>query len=384
MPPSPLLLWITACQPPTGNADPTLGETVAVVPGPGLPAEVTPQDANNNLDIAWFDHRLFLAFRTAPSHFASADTVMVVMSSEDQQTWTLEAQISLDTDLREPRFLELDGQLILYFAVLGDDAFDFEPQGARRITRRALGDWSAPEEVFYPGFIPWRTHVIDGVATVLGYTGGENIYDAGAEPVTVYWLKTEDGSTFEPYLPDQPVVLMGGGSETDLAFTPEGALIAVSRNEAGDETGFGSKICRAEPGALGDWRCVADPKKYDSPLVFEHGGQIWLVGRRNLTETGAYDLGLTGDLATQSAAYALDYWQQPKRCSLWRIDEHTLAVDLVLDLPSAGDTCFASIWHTSPWTSEIYNYSSPVDQPDLSWLEGQTGETLIYRTELRW
>lgn len=375
--PVPLLLLACVDTSKT-TVSPALGDTVAVVPSGGLPAELAPQEANNNLDVAWFEGRVYLAFRTAPSHFASDETVLYVVSSADQATWDFEAAFSLGTDLREPRFLALDGRLLLYFAVLGDDPLDFEPQGSLGVEHLGPGDWSEPREVFEPGFIPWRARVFDGTPYIIGYTGGENIYDADAEPVQIWWLTTEDGWTWTAAVPDQPVVLTGGGSETDFTFLDDGTLVAVVRNEAGDETGFGSKVCRAEAGDLGTWSCAADPRKYDSPLVFRQAGAVWLVARRNVTESGAFDLGYEDlSLEQRSAAYALDYWQQPKRCALWRVDPDALSVSWVLDLPSRGDTCFPSVLQTSPWTATIYNYSSPIDGPDLSWIEGQTGETLI-------
>ncbi|NCG18971.1 MAG: hypothetical protein GWP91_08165, partial [Rhodobacterales bacterium] len=73
------LLILAACGPQesadTGPdpAPPLVPELLGarqVVPGVGLSAEVVPQPANNNLDIAWHNDRLFLAFRTAPTHFA--------------------------------------------------------------------------------------------------------------------------------------------------------------------------------------------------------------------------------------------------------------------------------------------------------------------------
>lgn len=379
------LLLLAGCA-PAGElgADPILGETVAVVPGASLPAEVIDQDSNNNLDIAWFDDRLFLAFRTAPNHFASADTVLYVLSTTDQVNWTYETSFAMDTDLREPRFLAWDGRLFLYFAVLGDDPLDFTPQGALGVERLGEGDWTEPVDVFEPGFIGWRARAIDGVPYVIGYTGGEGIYDAATNPLHVYWLTSTDGWTWTGVDPDQPVVLTGGVSETDWVFQDDGSVVAVGRNEAGDEDGFGSKICRASADALADWTCNTDTRKYDSPLMFRHGEDIWLVARRNVTETGDYDLGYDGTPGEQSAAYALDYWQQPKRCAMWRVDPDALTVSWVLDLPSRGDTCFASALQVSPWETEIYNYSSPVDGPDLSWLEGQLGQTLIYRTEVGW
>ena len=380
-----LLLWIACAAPPTQAPPPTLGPTVQLVPGDGLPPEVSPQDANNNLDVAWFQGRVYLAFRTAPSHVASAETVLYVVSSAAQQTWDYEASVAVQTDLREPRFLAWDHKLFLYMAVLGDSPTDFEPQGSLVTVTEGGGVWTEPVDVFEPGFIAWRARVLDGVPYVIGYTGGENLYEADAEPVRVSWLTTQDGLQWEGVIPDQPVVLEGGGSETDFTFLDDGALVAVVRNEAGDETGYGSKICRAEAEDLGTWTCAADPKKYDSPLVFRRGEQVWLVARRNVTETGNYDLGYTDlDMEQQSAAYALDYWQQPKRCSLWRVDPDALRVEHALDLPSRGDTCFPSILDLGPRLSVIYNYSSPLDGPDLSWIDGQTGTTGIYATSGIW
>ena len=71
-----------------------------IVPSDGLPPEVEPMDANNNLDIAWHEGRLFLAFRTAPDHFASSDPRLYVVSTSDEQTWRYEGLFDLDTDGR--------------------------------------------------------------------------------------------------------------------------------------------------------------------------------------------------------------------------------------------------------------------------------------------
>lgn len=262
-----------------------------VVPDPDLPGEVAPQPANNNLDVERFDGRLFLAWRTAPTHFASADTVMYVVSSGDGgATWAFEASVALGTDVREPNFVVTGDTLHLLFAVLGDNPLDFAPQGARRITRRGPGDWTAPVETLPPSFIPWRVKEIDGRVNLLGYTGGENVYEPDGEPISVHWLVTDDAITWEPALPSGAVVHEGGASETDLVILDDGSLVAVMRNEAGDADGFGSKICRAPADDLADWTCASDPRKYDSPLLFVEGGAVWLVARRNLTDTGLYDL----------------------------------------------------------------------------------------------
>ncbi len=383
-----MLLLALACT-PDGSTDtaqhtPTLTDLRQVVPGDGLPSEITPQDSNNNLDIVRHDGRLWLAFRTAPSHFASSETELFVVSTEDEETWRYEGRFAMDTDLREPRFLSHDGDLFLYFAILGDNPLAFEP-GSSRVTRYlSTGEWTEPETWFdEEGFIPWRVRQWNGRPTMIGYTGGENIYENDGEGVKVYWLQSDDGLTWEALVPGQPVVTEGGSSETDWASLSDGTVIAVQRNEAGDEMGWGSRICRAEANALGDWTCTADPRKYDSPLVFAHEDHIYLIGRRNVTETGAYDLGMDDlSAASQTLMYQADYWQHPKRCSLWEVDPEALVVEFLMDLPSRGDTCFPSAIDQGDGSFLVYNYTSPLDGEDVSWLEGQQGQTIIYRAML--
>jgi len=340
---------------------------------------VTPQVSNNNLDIAWYDGRIFLAFRTAPTHFASSETVMYVVSTTDEVNWRYEGTFAQDTDLREPRFAAIGDSLVLYFAILGDNAIAFEPQGTVHYRYESPGVWGP--EVVWPDatFIPWRIKDIDGTLYLIGYTGGTGIYEPDSPPLEISLLKSSDGETWEPVVPDLPVVQVGGGSETDFVFLDSGDLVAVSRNEKGDAFGFGSKICRAPASDLASWSCIADPKKYDSPLLFRDGQDIWLVGRRNVTEDGHYDLGKTElTPSEQFFDYQLNYWSTPKRCALWRVDPDTLTVTWELDLPSRGDTCFASVLDTDDGLL-LYNYSSDPEGPDLSWLEGQTRPTFIHR-----
>lgn len=361
---------------------PILSDYAPVVPSPGLPMDVEVQNANNNLDVVRHDGRVFLAFRTAPYHFADAGTELIVVSSEDQRQWRFEGRFTRGKDLREMRLLSFEGRLLMYFAVLGTNPIDFEPEGMMVTEYMGPGTWTEPEWFYGEGFIPWRVRAIDGVPYMTAYVGGENIYDIDGDPLEVHWLTSEDGLSWGPVLPQQPVVLEGGSSETDFVLMDDGAVVAVSRNEAGDELGWGSKVCRAEADALGDWECVGDPRKYDSPLLFRHGDGVWLIGRRNVSETGHYDLGEGETPAQRTSRNLLNYSNRPKRCSLWRVDPEALTVSFVLDLPSKGDTCFASVVPEGDNAYTVYNYTSPLDGRDVPWLVGQSGHTLIYRVRL--
>ena len=362
---------------------PALGASVFVVPSDGLPAELFINQANNNLDVERHEDRVFLAFRTAPNHFASDQAMIHVVNSDDQETWDYEATFAPGTDVREPRLLSFDGGLFLYFAVLGDNPLNFEPGEMRVSEYVGPGQWTDPEPDYVEGFIPWRTKVVDGTAMMIGYVGGDSIYSLNPDPIQVHWVRTADGRNWEPVVPGQPVVLVSGGSETDIVILDDGSLVAVSRNELGDESGYGMKICRAGAETLGAWECVTDPKKYDSPLLFERDGEVYLIGRRNLSGSGNYDL-MQDQLAPlfQRLVNELVYWLFPKRCSLWEVDPETLTVDYVLDLPSKGDTCFPGLIDDGDDGYWIYNYTSPLEGDDVAWLDGQLGPTYILRTEL--
>lgn len=365
-----------------------VGETVQIVPT-AMPAGLTVNEANNNLHVAEHDGRLWLAFRSADSHFAGPEVVLHVVSTADELTWQHEGTIALGTDLREPHLVSWDGVLRLYFAVLGDDPLDFEPQGMRVSTFHRTGEWSEPLDVFlaeFPegDFLSWRIRELGGVLYATGYTGGGNIYDLGGDPLKVHWLKSEDGVSWGPAAGDDTVVQTGGGSETDFAFLDDGSLVAVTRNEAGDETGFGSNLCTAPADSLGRWTCVNDPRKFDSPLVFREGGHTWLVARRNLTDDGHYDLDMEDlELGEQALRYQADYWQRGKRCAIWQVHTDPPQVVWHADLPSNGDTCFPSR-STFGGRDGVYNYSNDPDTWDLPWLEGQHEPTGIYRSELSW
>jgi hypothetical protein len=370
---------VPAPEEPFTDRLPALSEPDFVVPGDGLP--VVPQRANNNLAVVDHDGRTYLAWRTGPNHFASAAVQMHVISSADGEAWDHEVTFDLDTDLREPQLVSWNGTLRMFFAVLGTSSLDFEPQGMKTSVKNADGSWSEPEDIFETDFIPWRIKPLDGRLYMIGYTGGANIYDDNGEPISIHWLTSDDTLRWEPVVPGHEVVLEGGGSETDFVFLDDGSLLAVVRNEAGDETGFGSKICTAPADDLGTWTCAHDPRKYDSPLLFREGPDVWLVGRRTLGNDGLYDLGGGGTLSERYYRYQIDYWDDRKRCSLWHVDPDARAVDFGLDLPSRGDTCFPDRLELGPGVHRIWNYTSPLDT-DPSWVEGQGRDTLIYRIDL--
>jgi hypothetical protein len=360
-------------------------ESRRIVPGEGLPAQLSPGASNNNLDaVRHTDGFVYLAFRSAPHHFASPDTRIHVIRSRDERTWEHEASFSLDRDLREPRLLSLGERLLLYVSRLGRDPLAFEPQGLACSERALAGGWSELEPVGPPRIMGWRLRKLGGVPVFLVYSGGESIYRLGRPALRVELWKSQDGRAWEPFDPKRPAVYEGGGSEADCVLGDDGTLYGVIRNEAGDATGWGSKVCRAEAADLARWECGSDRRKFDSPFMFWHGGEAWLVARRNLNGNGDYDLGRGFGRLSRTVWNQVNYSLTRKRTALWRYVRGEDRFAFVMDLPSRGDCCFPAVLEgRAPGEVVVYDYSCALEGPDLPWLRGQRGRTQIYRHLLR-
>jgi hypothetical protein len=351
---------------PTVDWTPTVSEPEFVIPG-DLPVET--QASNNNVALALVAGRTFLAWRTAPTHFAGPDTEMHVISSETGTApWTWEATFSLGTDVREPAFLLVDGVLSLSFFEAGDDPFAFEPKATWRAERCTAGDWSLAR-TSEGEKVPWDVKIRDGIPLRTAYSGDHY----GDGDLDLHLETTADGGvTWTPFGTDP--VSSGGDSEAAIEIAEDGTLWAVTRNEDGDSTGQGSKICVAPAEDWSAWTCSdpSDPERYDSPELIRHGDDLYLLARRDVGGPFGEDDGL------------IEYSGRPKRSALYWIDREKRAVEWIQDIPGVGDTAFVSAWRTGAHSWRFANYTSPLDDPDISWLQAQTGErgTQIYLADL--
>jgi len=358
-----------------------VSDPLPIVPSPGLPRELELQRSNNNLSIALHQGRMFLAFRSAPIHFASPNARIVVLSSPDLgASWTLEKVFATGQDLREPFLLEVAGQLRLSFAELDGRFYVFEPRALWRSTRCGPACWSTPEKWGGPEEIAWDFKVRGGRAWMTSYR--HKRYEAAARPVTIHFQTSTDGLDWSEV--GSGPVYRGGASETSFEFDQGGRLWAITRNEDGDETGFGSHVASAEPSSLGEWSFPArsDSAKFDSPRMFRHGRDIYLVARRHIgpafgTRFPSYSGG------TRKVLEWVSYSLQPKRTALYRLDPVARRFEAVLDLPSAGDTAFPSIVRLSAHEFVVANYSSAFRHRNRSWFWGQLNGTGIYFVRLR-
>jgi hypothetical protein len=354
--------------PGASTATPAVGEPTFLIPSEGLPVET--QASNNNVALTRASGRWFVAWRTAPTHFASAQSAMHVMSSADEGvTWDLEATFALGTDVREPAFLLEDGVLSLSFFEAGTNPFAFEPIAVWRAQRCDVGDWSAAS-ISEGEKVPWDIKRRGGRWLRTAYSGDH--YGDGS--LSLHFETTDDaGVTWTPL--GQDPVSTGGDSEAAFEIAADGTLWAVTRNEDGDATGQGSKLCSAPASDWSDWTCssVSDPERYDSPELIRHGETLYLLARRDVGGPFGADEGL------------VPYSLRPKRSALYRIDTQARAVVWLQDLPGVGDTAFASAIRTGPDSFRFANYTSPLELPDVSWLEAQSSPrgTQIYWADLR-
>jgi hypothetical protein len=373
--------WFPAPKSEPGRHNVAVVSTRQIIPGDGLPTAAVVMKSNNNLATIRHDGRIWLAWRTATTHFPSPDATMQVMSSEDERTWRMETSVTMGTDLREPQFLSLHGELFLYMTVLGDSAWSFSPKDVVALQRKPDGSWTVPAAIGLPRHVMWRIQTIAGRAYMTAYDKGESLYAlTGGPSLEVKLLTTDDGWFWRSADPAHATIHAGGGSETDFAIGNEGHLFGIMRNEFGEAGRYGSLICTAHSSAIAEWRCLADKKKYDSPRVFAYDGEVYMVARRNITKSGDFER----DVLFKGIRNQLSYISQGKRCSLWRFADDGTRIAFMLDLPSKGDTCFASIIPGEvPGEFIVYDYSSPLEGPDQAWSVGQRNPSVILRHVLQ-
>ena len=129
-------------------------------------------------------------------------------------------------------------------------------------------------------------------------------------------------------------------------------------------------------------------------IIVIHGGRGWFDplsdAKGDVFTLAGYLAGIAFPVAVEAVRGLVGYhpatpsWNRPKRTTLYRLDTEKRDLIPVLDFPSAGDTAFPGIVRTGAHTLLIANYTSPLDDLDLSWVNGQTSPkgTQIYLTTL--
>lgn len=359
----------------TAAAKVTLRNLRDLAPAPGLPPGLPLQRANNNVDIACHAGRWFLAFRTAPTHFASPDTRLIIVSSTDREKWEYESVIQMNSDAREPRLLVFKDKLFFYFFQAGRHPLRFEPQKTYAMERRGKADWTPPRPIYQPGYVAWRVKARGDLAYMSVYFG-KGLYDTGGKRGEVRLLTSTDGYDWRP-ISDAPQLDDAGAEEPEFEFDEDGNLVVLIRRE---QEG-GSYLCTARNDDLAHWKKSPSVFKYDSALMFQHDGALYVLARRNVAGASDREAGwLPGPFrrAWNLARYSLTR----KRTALYRVDLDAMCLHPLFDLPGKGDTAFPAMAKMNEGLYYVVNYTNALDGPDWPWIFGQLRPTRLYGCEL--
>lgn len=351
-----------------------------VVPSDGLPNDININNSNNNVSITSFENKIYMAFRTGPTHFASKKTSVYIISSTNGKAWTQELYLNFERDVREPYLIHINNKLHFYFFTAGTTINTFQPERVHHYEKVAGSDtWEEKDRVLLEGEVHWSMKKRNNTIYLSSYYGSHYQLNGEAK-VSLFFRETKDGSHFYP-IADSAMVYMGGVSECAFEFDYDGNLWAVSRLEDGDQTGFGSHVIYADSTAIRNWIFppIANKEIYMSPKMFNHNNNLYLIARRQRGKRAFGNANKKKSLVRQRLQNWLGYSFSSKTTALYRINKESKTIERVADLPGNGDTAFPSILRLSEHKYLVANYSSPLHKKrDRSWLSGQLGKTGIY------
>ena len=341
-----------------------------VVPSEGIPKDVNLRKANNNLDIITYVDKYYLAFRTAPSHFASKKTRIYVLSSNDLNNWELEKEIHLKNDLREPRFIVYNNTLFFYYFEGGRKPWRFEPKHLYMSSKDLDGKWTKDNKTKLDGYIPWRLREHNGLIYMSAYYG-KNAYNK--DSVDLRLFISNNGIDFDPISKAAQIIHPLGIGEGEFLFDDNGDIWGVARSEFD-----GSHTFHGKKDALHLWTTKHSDYKFDSSLMFEKDGQIYLIARRNLDGDGRYVRKPGKHLKN-----LLRYSFTKKTTAIFKLDKANMGWIHLRDIEGTGDNAFPALIENKDGSFLLMNYSSKLTKRSKTWIRGQLGKTYIYMCELR-
>lgn len=338
-----------------------------------LPPQCKLMHSNNNLDLVKYKGKFYLAFRTAPTHYASTKVKFYVVSSYDLDKWEYETEISMGRDMREPRFAAYHDTLNLYFFSGGTSMFAFEPKQMFICRTTGGNQWTQPQTTNLDGFVPWRLRERNDTLYMSAYDG-RNLYNKKHKSNLRLFYAT-NATNFQQYSVN-PQIDADHAEEGEFIFDKRGDLFATVRLES-----EGALICKADNCNIGSWRKVKSKNKYDSALFFDHNDDLYLVSRRN--NDGPMNRYSDSVLTNKQKIHnMLRYWFTTKVTSVFKLNKQDLSLSLVSDLPSTGDNAFPGIVQVDNNNYVLMNYSSNIKGRKKIWFTGQLGRTYIYMTKL--
>jgi len=325
-------------------------------------------------DCIRFKNKVYLSFRSAPYHQPNNKSIIIVVSSIDENKWSLEKIFKIPNfDVRDPKLVVYKNTLHLYFAVVKPFKHRKHPVGIYHTKLLKDNRWTQPKKIYKNEYLPSRVRVINDSLYMCVYKWStKNPFNSESRIIV-----SADGIKWGENTPFG--ILVNEGTEADFIITKSNKLLWVIRNDFSKKKGAGSIICLIKPdGTL--FKIKNDARKFDSPLLFKSNGQIFLIARSQISFKGKYNIfqpsfpKILKNIINHSV-----YWFTKKSTAIWGFDEKKLLFSKQLDLPSCGDTGYCSIIIESEKSFVIYNYSSPLNLKKLSWRKGQNLPTSIYK-----
>lgn len=329
-------------------------------------------------DLARYGERIYLSFRSAPSHFPSNHARIQIFSTLDFKNfndWHFEHSISHTQDIRDPHFLKFKDELYLFYMSHSKSMLNHKPEHIYYIKKNAHG-WNNPAvlPLNRSGF--WNVKTFNNQIYMSIYTRNCAENRAKKDKRRLQFISSRDLINWEVVF-DSPLARQKLGwyqtSEAAFDFDPKGNIFGTVRSVIYPNLNF--SIPAGEPE---NWKLKVDTFKCDGPNLFSHNGQYFLIARRSLYyRLSSQPFRLFHNL--RKAINVMRYSLSKKRTAIYGFDPDKLDIQHITDLPSHGDTGYSAIVKLAGNKYLLIYYSSDINNgQDLNWLAGQTDRTKLY------
>lgn len=312
-----------------------------------IETRVVVDDGRHNAftDLLYWREAFWLVYVSAPGHFASSDSYLVLMRSLDASDWQEVHRFSGDgKDIRDPKLAIIQDRLFL-FALL-NASFDPQPYSTVYTVSMDGLDWEPFSEISAPGWLFGRPRTPDGQMWFV------SAHWRGFDRVALF--QTTNGRQWQLCA---DMLQMPGLDETALEFLPDGRALLAVRFESG-----GSLLGNQQNGTLlvtavapyKDWSTAifSSETRLDGPNLFACKGRTLAVGRFQP---------VVGKLFRRQGSIF-----SRKRTALFEAGPGGL--EHLVNLPSSGDTAYAGAVSLEGQLYISYYTSDP--HHDWPWLYG--------------
>ncbi|MGC1376120.1 MAG: sialidase family protein [Anaerolineales bacterium] len=323
--------------------------TSVVAPALNLKAGLIVDDGRHNgfPDLIHWQDNFYLAFRAAKNHIDPNSSIKILRSS-DAEKWQLVAEMRLDNeDIRDPKFASIRGELFLY--ALKNKEIGEAPYTTVFSTSTDGVTWTQWRDVSPTNWVFWRPKTDD---EKIWYVAAD---DRKAKRSALF--SSTDGMTWS-----KVSTIYSGEftAETELAFLANKDILATLRVEGVE--GDPRTLIAHSIYPYQTWDIASSHvTRLDGAASFTYHNRVFSVGRfepRPLFKTGSF--------------------LNQKRTAIFHIQANEIS--WLSDLPSAGDTGYASVVLQNDKAFIVYYTSDPNN--DYPWVLGQFKPTQIRMAQI--